>query len=168
MAPSDLRGFEGSNLKNTMLQVLQRRTTQVKDRPCLAQAPWVCPSLGSAPSLPQSPFLCASLCQNPAGLTFALQLEPGKEPSRAQRSPPRVPAGLGLTEPCTASGPSQFWHRKARAALTNQGPCGFWQNWWSWWKHSCWEVPGGDKSEPEELQVCPLIANAKMKHLALR
>lgn len=36
--------------------------------------------------------------------------------------------------------------------------------------HGCQEVSGADKSEPaqpEELQVCPLISNAKMKPLVL-
>ena len=134
MAPSDLRGFEGSNLKNIIVRVLQRRMTKVKERPCLTQAPWVCPSLGSAPtcpapSLPQSLFLCACLCQNPADLTFGLQLKPGKEPSCVQRLPLQVPAGLELAEPCTTSGLSHFWQRKATAALTNHRLCGVLASW---------------------------------------
>lgn len=60
MAPSDLRGFEGSNFKTTMLRVLQRMT-EVKEIPCVAQAPWVCCSLGSAPTC-HSPCFSVPAC----------------------------------------------------------------------------------------------------------
>lgn len=59
MAPSDLRGFEGSNLKITMLQVLQGMT-EGKEIPCVPQP------LGSAPALalhpPASPYFSVPAC----------------------------------------------------------------------------------------------------------
>lgn len=153
MTPSDLRVFESTNLKNTISLSPAEKSdrsqaiTLSHPSPLGLPQPWVCPPC-SAPSCP-CPCCFVPACAKTRGSDLWFTAESRKGALLLQ-----VPAGLQLPEPCTPAGLTHCWALGRMGMVT----------------HGCQEVSGGDKSEPaqpEELQVCPLISNARMKHLVL-